>query len=131
MKNTEQILISQSICNGTISGIFDTHKQFTPRPATGWWKTDTHEAFMKYVEELKKDGMHIYSLACDDDKGFGVFAMEGFGTEQEVTWAEDTDTNGARTTRAETAQTMAYSENYMSVKKVANRPVSCIMSRHL
>ena len=24
-------------------------------------------------------------------------------------------------TRAETAQTMAYSENYMSVKKVANR----------
>ena len=52
---------------------------------------------MEYVKKLKKDGKHIYSLACDDDEGFGVFAMEGFGTEQEVTWAEGADTDKART----------------------------------
>ena len=34
-------------------------------------------------------------------------------------------------TRAETAQTMAYSENCMFVKEVANSLVSWIMSRHL
>ena len=34
-------------------------------------------------------------------------------------------------TRAETAQTMACSENYMSVKKVTNRQDSWIMSRQL
>ena len=34
-------------------------------------------------------------------------------------------------TRAETAQTMANTENYMSVKKVANRQDSCIMSKQV
>ena len=34
-------------------------------------------------------------------------------------------------TRAKTAQTMAYSENYMLVKKVAHCQESCIMLRQL
>lgn len=39
---------------------------------------------MEYCKKLKADNFHIYSLACDDTFGFGIFAMWGFGDDQKV-----------------------------------------------
>ena len=98
MKNTGQIVISQSINNGTLSAIFAPDSRFTPRPAAGWWLASDYDSLMKYLAEQKlpgkcvaKEGNYVFSLACDDDLGFGVFTLGGFGTAQEITWDSGSD----------------------------------------
>ena len=71
--------------------IFGTHRQYNPRPKSVWRRMEQERDFLKYVAELKPSRMNIFSLALDDDLGFGVFAMQEFGTEQYVTWTSYTD----------------------------------------
>ena len=87
--NSQNILISQSIHNGYFSGIFASSKLYNPRRATTWGIRRNCEAFLVVVNKQYrvvngKSPMPIYSLACDEKFGFGVFFMEGYGTKQVI-----------------------------------------------
>lgn len=90
IKNSSKVVISQTIQNGKISAIFDDHDEFKPRPSISLWEIPTHDDFIQYAGKLRSDNKHIFSLACDDDFGFGIFAIKGFGGDQVVTWTTDT-----------------------------------------
>ena len=93
MKNTKQLLISQSIENGKISAIFAEDSRYKPRPALSWVNRDDHDGFLRYIEdERRSKGKHVFSMACDDYFGFGVFTMKDFGTDQDITWDPDMST---------------------------------------
>ena len=81
--NSQDILISQSMHDGFFSGIFASSKLYNPRPATGWGIGRNSDEFLKFAKkEYSESGRRIYSLACDEKFGFGVFCMEGYGTKQ-------------------------------------------------
>lgn len=84
--NSENILISQSMCNGTFSGCFAPYKMYSPTPALSWGFRNNYDSFLEFVKEKWKwingKSKMIYSLACDENKGFGVFLMENYGTRQ-------------------------------------------------
>ena len=91
--NSQNILISQSMHDGFFSGIFAISKLYNPRPATSWGIKRNYDAFLEFVNEEWKwvDGKSkgIYSLACDEKFGFGVFFMEGYGTTQAIIKSTD------------------------------------------
>ena len=68
-------------------------KLYNPRPATSWGIGRNYDAFLEFVNEEWKcvngKSKGIYSLACDEKFGFGVFFMEGYGTKQVI--IESTD----------------------------------------
>ena len=80
IKNSQRILISQSMHDGRFSGCFATSKLYSPRPATTWGIRTNYDSFIELWRNEKSQ--NIYSLACDEKFGFGVFLMEGFGTSQ-------------------------------------------------
>ena len=86
--NSENILVSQTICNGTFSGCFAASKMYSPRPALSWWIRKDYDSFLEFVKEKWKgingESQNIYSLACDESFGFGVFFMENYGTSQSI-----------------------------------------------
>ena len=89
MQNTDQLLISQSINGGKISVIFAEDSRYNPTPALSWGNRDDHDDFMEFIKDQKSKGKHVFSMACDDDFGFGVFTMGNFGTDQGVAWDSD------------------------------------------
>ena len=82
----ENILICQSFSNGYFSGCFAPSKRYSPTPAVSWAIRNDYESFFELVSEKWEwmDGTseQIYSLACDENLGFGVFFMENYGTSQ-------------------------------------------------
>ena len=84
--NSENILVCQSLCNGCFYGCFAPSKRYNPRPALSWAMRSNYDTFLELVKENWnwKNGKskQIYSLACDEGKGFGVFFMENYGTRQ-------------------------------------------------
>ena len=86
MKKTGKILITQTMHNGYFTGCFATSHLYNPRPATLWWIRPNHDTFLEFVQkewEWKNEkSTQIYSLACDEQLGFGIFLMENFGTLQ-------------------------------------------------
>ena len=86
--NSQNILISQSMHNGSFSGIFARSKLYNPRPKTTWGIRRNYDEFLVFANEEWKwvngRSKKIYSLACDEKFGFGVFFMEGYGTEQVI-----------------------------------------------
>ncbi len=84
--NSENILVSQSMCNGYFCGCFAPSKMYNPRPALTWGIRKDYDSFLEFVKEKWKwingKSYNIYSLACDDNLGFGVFLMENYGTAQ-------------------------------------------------
>ena len=86
--NSQNVLISQSMHNGFFSGIFASSKLYNPRPATSWGIRGNYNAFVKFVIEecncVNGKSKRIYSLACDEKFGFGVFFIEGYGTKQVI-----------------------------------------------
>ena len=88
MRNSENILISQSIHNGFFSGIFASSKLYNPRPGIAWGMRRNYDDFLEFVKRKRKSvnekSRRIYSLACDEKFGFGVFFMEGYGTKQAI-----------------------------------------------
>ena len=60
-----------------------------PDPALGWGKIGDHGSFVHSVRDNVSKGQYVFSMACEDDFGFGVFTMEYFGTTQIVTWGSD------------------------------------------
>ena len=75
--NSENILISQSIHDGAFSGIFASSKLYNPRPATTWGIRIIYDDFLVFADKQWKcvngKSKGIYSLACDEKFGFGVF----------------------------------------------------------
>jgi len=82
--NSKRILISQSMHDGYFCGCFTTSKLYNPRPALTWGMRNNYDNFLKFVKEEWNGKSNIYSLACDEKFGFGVFFMENFGTHQEI-----------------------------------------------
>ena len=86
--NSQNILISQSIDDGLFSGIFAPSKLYNPRPSISWGIRRNYDAFLKLVVEKSKRvndrSKRIYSLACDENFGFGAFFMDGYGTTQVI-----------------------------------------------
>ena len=80
--NSQRILITQSMHNGYFSACFVTSTLYSPRPAVTWWIRRDLSSFLAYVQKQWKKSMRIYSLACDEKFGFGVFLMENYGTNQ-------------------------------------------------
>jgi len=84
VKNSERILISQSMHNGYFCGCFDTSKLYNPRPAVTPWITTSHESFLEFHKKQQAKSSRLYSLACDEEFGYGGFFMKNFGTHQEI-----------------------------------------------
>ena len=86
--NSENILISQSMQDGFFSRIFASSKLYNPRPATTWGIRRNYDEFRVFAKRERKSvngkSKRIYSLACDEKFGFGVFFMEGYGTKQAI-----------------------------------------------
>jgi len=82
--NSERILISQSMHDGYFCGCFATSKLYNRRPALTWGMRNNYDNFLKFVKEEWNGKSNIYSLACDEKFGFGVFFMGNFGTHQEI-----------------------------------------------
>ena len=84
--NSQDILISQSLQNGFFSGIFGSSELYNPRPTTSWGIRSNYDQFLVVAKEECKwvngKSKGIYSLACDEQFGFGVFFMESYGTGQ-------------------------------------------------
>ena len=99
--NSQNILISQSMNNGFFSGIFASSKLYNPRPATSWGIRRNYDEFSEFAKKeyewVKPNGINarrrIYSLACDEKFGFGVFFMEGYGTKQVIRGSTDSIQN--------------------------------------
>ena len=91
--NSQNILISQSIHDGTFSGIFASSKLYNPRPSTAWGIERNYDAFLAFANTECKGvngrSNRIYSLACDEKVGFGVFFMAGYGTKQVIVKSTD------------------------------------------
>ena len=91
--NSQNILISQSMHNGSFSGIFASSKLYNPRPATTWGIRRNYDEFLVFANEEWKRvngrSKRIYSLACDEKFGFGVFFMDGYGTKQVIIRSTD------------------------------------------
>ena len=55
---------------------------------TRWWIRPNYDTFLEFVQkewELKNGKSNqIYSLACDEKLGFGIFLMENFGASQTI-----------------------------------------------
>ena len=88
MFNSENILISQSMVKGFFSGIFASSKLYNPRPPIAWGIRKNYDEFLVFVKEQWKlvncKSKCIYSLACDECFGYGVFFMEDYGSEQTI-----------------------------------------------
>ena len=84
IKNTKKILISQSMYDGKLCTCFATSKRYNPRPAQTWWITASYDTFVKFLKEQWAKSRRLYSLACDEKFGFGVFFMKNFGTRQSI-----------------------------------------------
>ena len=86
--NSQDILISQSMHNGFFSGIFSSSKLYNPRPATTWGIRRNYDDFLVFADKQWKcvngESKGIYSLACDEKFGFGVFFIEDYCTEQVI-----------------------------------------------
>ncbi|KAJ7369522.1 hypothetical protein OS493_038348 [Desmophyllum pertusum] len=81
IRNSQNILISQSMCYGTFGGCFAPSKRYSPRPSLTWGIRKNYDDFLEFVNEQSQN---IYSLACDENLGFGVFFMKNYGTGQAI-----------------------------------------------
>ena len=87
IRNSENIVISQSFHKGHLSVIFAPLKRYSPRPAVSWEIRPDCQSFLKLIEENRNEvnnSKQIYSLAFDDNVGFAVFFLENYGTAQTI-----------------------------------------------
>jgi len=86
---SENIMISQSFYNKQFSGIFAPSKMYSPRPAISWEMRSDHDSFVKLVKtnwtpKRNRKPKQIYSLACDENLGFGAVFLENYGNDQNI-----------------------------------------------
>ena len=88
VKNSERIVVSQSMHDGYFHGCFAASKLYKPAPACTWGMRSNYDTFLELVQEQWKwingKSKKIYSLACDEKYGFGVFFVENYGTGQTI-----------------------------------------------
>lgn len=82
LKNTDNLVISQSISDGQLTAIFAPDASFQPRPGLGWGTMSNLNDLMRFLQAEKLEGRHVFSLASEARFGFGVLTMEGYGTDQ-------------------------------------------------
>jgi len=86
--NSKNIVICQNFHDGYFSGCFAPSKMYSPRPTLSWGIRKNYGSFIKFVKEnwQRTNGrsLKIYSLACDENLGFGVVFMENYGTKQSI-----------------------------------------------
>ena len=80
--NSRRVLISQSMHNGCLCACFATLNK--PRSAVTWGIRRNYDTFFALVKEQSGTSKRIYSLACDERFGFGVFLMGSYGTRQAI-----------------------------------------------
>ena len=88
VQNSERILICQNMHDRTFCGCFATSKRYHPTPALAWGIRESYDSFLKLVKKqwqlVNGKSKNIYSLACDESLGFGVFFIQGYGTSQAI-----------------------------------------------
>ena len=88
IRNSQTILITQSVHDGYFSGCFATSKMYSPRRVLSVGIERNYDTFLELVEKewqwINGNSKQIYSLACDEKFGFGVFFMDNFGTSQTI-----------------------------------------------
>lgn len=99
IQNTEKLVISRSFHDGKFCGIFATSKLYSPKPARTWGIRENYDSFVACVKEKWKwinvRSENVYSFACDEKFGFGVFLMDGYGRTQTILrGAENVKKNG-------------------------------------
>lgn len=90
IRDSENIVVSQSFHKGCFSGIFAPSTRYSPRPTVSWEIRPNCQSFLQLVKENRNEtnnSKQIYSLAFDDNVGFAVFFLENYGTAQ--TFAEN------------------------------------------
>ena len=87
-KNSQKIVITQTLHDGLFSGCFGTSKLYSPKPSCCESIRPNYDTFLEYVNEkwewVNGESFNIYSLACDEKFGFGVFLIANFGTNQTI-----------------------------------------------
>ena len=82
LRNTDNLVISQSISNRQLTAIFAPDASFKPRPGLCWGTKSSLNDLLNFLQAEKSKGRHVFSIASDNDFGFGVCTMEGYGTNQ-------------------------------------------------
>ena len=80
MKNTDNLMMSQSISNRKLSTIIAIG--CGKRLSRGWGQQDNLSSLFKFIDVEKSHGRHLLSVAVADDFGFGMFTLGGYGTDQ-------------------------------------------------
>jgi len=82
----ENILICQSFHKGCFIGCFAPSERYSPTFAVSWTIRKDYDSFLELVRKTWKGkngtSEQIYSLACDENLGFGVFFMQNYGRDQ-------------------------------------------------
>ena len=86
VKNSDNMLISQSIHESKFCGIFGTHKRYkTKSTSTSWGKKSSYPDMIEYIRTQWKDDKYVFSLVADEETGsFYVYLVEGFGYDQSI-----------------------------------------------
>jgi len=83
LMNTKNILISQNLCNKEFSGIFAPTKLYSAKTRS-WGMKSSYQKFSDSVDEQWEKNRNIFSLACDEELGFGCYFMDGYGNAQSI-----------------------------------------------
>jgi len=88
LADSTNIVISQSFHNGCFSVIFAPSNRYIPRPVVSGASRSDYDSFIELVNKNwnleSGKSKQIYSLACDENSGFGVLFLTNYGTEQKI-----------------------------------------------
>ena len=82
IRNSENIVISQSFHEGYFSGIFAPSKRYSPRLAVSWEIQPDSQSLVEENRNEINNSKQIYSLAFDNNVGFAVFFLENYAIAQ-------------------------------------------------
>ena len=103
IKNSNHILISQSLRQNSLCGIFASHKELSYDPMgygrrKNWWRVENYDELCEMIRHDNQRGLHVYSLVANDTTGmFGAFSLEGYGSGQKISHFDPSDVPGFRT----------------------------------
>ena len=92
------MVVSQNLNKKRLSVIFAPSQNYTPRPTITWGQASNLNDFYDFLDDQwnnKGSCAHgeknVYSLTCDEDLGFGVFFMKGYGDHQTILYGYSCD----------------------------------------
>ncbi|KAJ7389074.1 hypothetical protein OS493_033936 [Desmophyllum pertusum] len=87
IRNSQKILISQSMCYGTFGGCFAPSKRYSPRPALTWVIRKNYDTFLELVRET----VDIDQWKKKYNDGFKITACAARGSTFYVIMTKDTE----------------------------------------